>query len=109
MAWEGSTRAQRLPKDWASRTVPRIMRRDHRQCQWPAEHGICRWPATDVDHKQPGDNHSDDNLWALCTWHHQHKTAAEGIEARRINGYVSERRKPESHPGIVAPRPKPGV
>jgi 5-methylcytosine-specific restriction enzyme A len=101
MAWEGSTRRQRLPSDWRSRIVPRIMRRDNHRCQWPNDHGICGWQATDIDHKQPGDNHSDDNLWALCSWHHDKKTAHEGNTARRNNGYIREKRTPESHPGII--------
>ena len=102
MAWEGSTRARRLPGTWRSTIVPRIMSRDSRQCQWPTDTGICAWPATDIDHKIAGDDHRDENLWALCRWHHERKTSAEGAQQRRNNGYARERRAVEKHPGLIS-------
>lgn len=93
--WVGSTRSSRLPHNWASDIVPRILTRDHRIC-W-----LCGGPGADaVDHKQRGDDHSDANLAAAHdkTWPHCHrkKSSAEGNAAR-----PRERREPEPHPGLL--------
>jgi len=101
MAWDTSNRRAELPPDWRSKRRPRILARDGHQCQWPTELGPCGHPATDVDHKQPGNDHSDDNLWALCGWHHDHKTQGEAAAARRAKGYLSTKRSQEQHPGLV--------
>ncbi|MEV0647817.1 HNH endonuclease signature motif containing protein [Phytomonospora sp. NPDC050363] len=100
MAWENSTRRQRLPPDWP--TLRRyVLDRDHWSCQWPTSTGIpCPAPATDVDHIEPGDDHDPANLRPLCGWHHQRKCSAEGgcaAAARRS----SRRRPPEPHPGAI--------
>lgn len=96
-------RSSPLPKDWASRTRPRILRRDKHVCQWPlATGGTCGEPATDVDHKNPaylGGTDDDDNLWALCRWHHNKKTAGEASAAAHHK--PPKKRPTESHPGLI--------
>lgn len=96
MAWEGSTRRDRLPPGWSTRTVPRILQRDGRRCQ--LAYDGCTGEATEVDHITPGDDHRDENLQAVCSWCHSRKTAAEGNAARTR---YSRRRPPERHPGLL--------
>lgn len=95
MAWEGSTRRHRLPPRWRAITR-RILERDGHQCQ--LRYPGCLGTATEVDHIRPGDDHSDDNLQAACTWCHRRKSSAEGNAARTR---VSRRRPPERHPGLL--------
>lgn len=79
MAWTTSDRRKRLPKDWESRIRPRILRRDGGRCTAVFTDGRrCSARATDVDHIIPGDDHSDDNLRALCGWCHKTKSSSEG-------------------------------
>lgn len=92
-----------LPKGWARRTRPRILRRDGHACQWPVvTGGICGAPATDVDHITPahlGGADADDNYWALCRWHHDRKT---GREASAVAHAKPPRSRPaEAHPGLL--------
>ncbi len=95
--WQGSTRRSRLPLDWSSRIVPRIMARDHGICY------LCGQPGADtIDHIQPGDNHTDTNLAAVHdrTWPHCHryKSSREGNTARHR---YRDRRSTEPHPGTI--------
>lgn len=97
--WVASTRRARLPADWASVIVPRILARDGHQCRAPlADDTRCTEVATDVDHVVPGDDHRDENLQALCWWHHRRKSAAEGNAARPAP--PTNRRPAEQHPGV---------
>lgn len=96
-SWEGSDRCGELPADWA-KTRAAIWRRDAGRCQWPGPDGPCGWAGRDVDHKQRGNDHSDANLWVLCGWHHDRKTAREGNQARTR---VSRQRPAERHPGLI--------
>jgi 5-methylcytosine-specific restriction endonuclease McrA len=74
--WAGSTRRQRLPKNWA-RIRKRILRRDP-VCS------ICgESPSTEIDHLRPGDDHGDSNLQGLCSPCHASKSGREGREAQR--------------------------
>ena len=101
MAWDQgkSDRAQRLPSDWQRRRL-RILRRDRYSCQARMSDGSkCLAPANQVDHKIPGDDHSEANLEALCTWHHARKSSAEGAAARRRR--PSRYLPRESHPGLL--------
>ena len=98
--WIGSTRRARLPADW-SRRRSRVLRRDGYQCTATDDNGErqrCEEPATDVDHIEPGDDHSDANLTALCGWHHARKSAREGGQAASARR-IPRRRPPEPHPG----------
>ncbi|MWK39588.1 HNH endonuclease [Actinomadura sp. J1-007] len=96
MAWEGSTRRDRLPANWSTEIVPRILARDGRRCLI----GLpgCTVHATEVDHIRRGDDHRDTNLQAACTWCHGKKSSAEGNDARTR---YSRRRPPERHPGLL--------
>lgn len=98
MAWQGSTRRQRLPKDWP-RIRRRIIRRD-KVCVWPTSDGsVCGAAGSDVDHIVPGDDHSDANLRYLCQWHHRRKSAQEGGSAAALTRVRTERPKP-THPAL---------
>ncbi len=99
MAWEGSTRRQRLPRDWP-RIVRRIKRRDKGVCVARYSDGRqCGLPGTDVDHIAPGDDHSDANLQLLCSWHHRRKSAAEGGTAAGLTRVRTARPTP-THPAL---------
>ena len=99
MAWDTSDRKSRLPDDWATRRV-RVLRRDSYKCQARDSLGVqCGDPANQVDHVQPGDDHSLDNLQALCRWHHARKSSAEGAAARKPR--PKQQRDPEAHPGMI--------
>lgn len=93
--WVGSTRAARLPPNWATEIRPRILARDNHTCH------LCGGPGADrVDHITPGDDHTDANLAAVhdTVWPHCHryKSSAEGNAAK-----PRERRSPEAHPGLL--------
>lgn len=92
MAWErngSSARKLRLPADWPTRRQ-RVLRKAGYRC---AE---CRGPASEVDHIEPGDDHSESNLRALCKRCHAKKSSAEGVAARRR--CIPD---PEPHPGLI--------
>lgn len=81
MAWDGSTRRSRLPKDWPA-IRRRIIRRDGGVCTALYSDGRrCELPGTDVDHIVPGDDHRDANLRLLCAWHHRQKSSSAGGSA----------------------------
>lgn len=89
MAWAGSTRRQRLPKDWPAR-VRAVRERDRDTC-YVCGGEECGNERIEVDHVVRGDNHSLTNLACIgadpC---HKRKTAAERPRARRAD---------EPHPG----------
>jgi 5-methylcytosine-specific restriction enzyme A len=99
MGWETSDRRGRLPKDWPAIRV-RVKRRDKGLCQEisPDTGLICGEPGTDVDHINPGDDHSMSNLQLLCGWHHERKTIRERPKRRP---QASRKRAPERHPGLL--------
>lgn len=99
MAWEGSDRKSRLPSDWQLRRI-RVLRRDNYRCRAVDSTGKrCDAKANQVDHIIAGDDHSLENLQALCEWHHGRKSSAEGNAARRPR--ATQRRPPEAHPGML--------
>lgn len=57
-----------------------------------ADH-IAQWEA--------GEHTSLDNLQTLCWWHHNRKTQAEALAAKRRKGIITERRPSERHPGLT--------
>ncbi|MDS2171621.1 HNH endonuclease signature motif containing protein [Nesterenkonia sp. CL21] len=74
----------------------RILRRDAYACQ------LCGAEATEVDHIKAGDDHSDENLQAICTPCHARKSSSEGgaaraRELRQLRAMI--KRKPEQTPG----------
>jgi len=97
MPWDTSDRKARLPADWPTRRL-RVLRRDRYQCQMILYEGgpKCLAPANQVDHKIPGDDHSYENLQALCRPHHAKKSSAEGHAAKLPN-----KRTPGKHPGLI--------
>lgn len=107
MAWEGSDRHDRLPRDWPAIRA-HVLARDAHMCQHVRlDTGrACGLQATDVDHIERGDDHRPENLQALCGWHHRKKSGSEGgrasAEARarraKATAYV--------HPGL---RPMPVI
>lgn len=94
--WADSNRASRLPPDWERRRR-RILRRDHHTCQ--LRYPGCTIAATEIDHADRGDDHSDDNLQAACRWCHARKSSAEGNAAHKPR--PSRRRPAEPHPGLI--------
>lgn len=97
--WQGSTRRQRLPSNW-SVLRKRVLTRDGYRCQWTTDLGVCGSYATDVDHVINGDDHSENNLRSLCSYHHRIKSAKEGNgSARRVR--VTIRRPRGKHPGLI--------
>lgn len=97
MAWEGSDRRQRLPADWKERVL-KVKDRARNQCEWRLPSGKrCPRAGTDVDHRNPGDDHSLRNLQLLCPHHHGKKTASEGVYGRRVKKIS---RPAERHPGL---------
>jgi 5-methylcytosine-specific restriction protein A len=102
MAWEGSTRHDRLPADWPDTRV-RILNRDGHRCQHQrVDTGkVCGVMATDVDHIHRGDDHRDENLQALCTWHHRKKSGREGGLASGAARAAKRAREAPSHPGLT--------
>lgn len=99
--WKGSTRRQRLPRDWP-RIRQRILTRDRWQCTWRINGTPCGERATDVDHIIPGDDHRDENLASVCSRHHRRKSSSEGGQAAaEKRRRYPRRRPPEPHPGII--------
>lgn len=97
MAWEGSTRAARLPPGWRTRIVPRILKRDHYICH------VCGKPGADqVDHVDAGDDHRPENLAAIhevpC---HRSKSAGEGGRAAAARRRARQAMAREKHPGEI--------
>lgn len=97
MAWQGSTRRQRLPDDWPARRR-HVLDRDGHRCTVVVNGARCTARADDVDHIVRGDDHSYSNLASICRPHHKQKTAREAADARRR---TSNRRPQEPHPGLV--------
>ena len=89
--WRGSTRRARLPSNWPELRAEADRLNPARICH------VCGKPGgTQLDHKQPGDDHSQANLdwihWKPC---HSRKSSQEGAAARpRLH------RDPERHPAL---------
>lgn len=99
MPWTTSNRKAELPSDWSTRRM-RVLRRDGYRCRARDSTGaLCGHAANQVDHIQRGDDHDYDNLQALCRWHHDRKSSAEGAAARRPR--ATQRRESEPHPGAL--------
>lgn len=102
MTLHGKFEPYRLPLDWAQRRA-QVLERDGHRCTVMLSDGTrCPAVASAVDHivnvRTDGGTHDLDNLRAICTWHHRHKTSAEGNKARTR---VSQQYPKERHPGII--------
>lgn len=96
--WASSRRRDQLPKDW-KKIRERILARDGYRCtETLSDNSRCTEPATDVDHIERGNDHSEANLRSLCGHHHRKKSAAEGNAARPKAPPL--RRPSEPHPGL---------
>lgn len=108
--WVGSNRRASLPPNWSTEIVPRILKRDHHRCQHIRQDTDrkCGARARDVDHITPhsqGGTDDDNNLMALCVWHHQQKTGREGGTASgKAKRARAETAKP-MHPGLLPADP----
>lgn len=97
MPWEGSTRRATLPPNWAS--IRRaVLTRDGHACTWTDEGRRCGAAANQVDHIDRPDDHTLANLRALCRWHHDRRSSAQGNAARRR---PTNRRPKDPHPGLL--------
>lgn len=101
MAWQGSTRRVRLPKEWHAARA-RVLRDHGRICH------LCGGPgATEVDHVVPGDDHSPANLRPAHKSCHARKSSTEGGTVAGTNRRAraaGRKRPPEPHPGVVSAR-----
>lgn len=67
----------------------------------------CPELATEVDHVQRGDDHSEANLRSICEYHHRKKSSIEGGQARmeqwkKQRAEIDRRfRRDEQHPGLL--------
>lgn len=107
--WANSDRRETLPANWkALRQV--VLNRAKNRCESVHKSGRRCWDkAVAVDHVVPhceGGGDELENLAAICQWHHNRKSSAEGgrAEAARIAAVKKDiRREPEKHPGLIAP------
>lgn len=95
--WVRNTPANPRPRDWPRRRA-RVLKRDGHRCQL-ADPARCIGTATEVDHvvaRWQGGSHEEDNLRAVCTPCHAHRTAVEANHAK------PQRRRPaQAHPGLA--------
>lgn len=103
--WTGSTRRASLPAGWHL-TQPRILARDGYQCQHYRQdiERRCLLPARDVDHivnNAQGGSDADDNLEALCKYHHGQKSGSEGGKASAIARRARKKTEAPRHPGLL--------
>lgn len=101
--WQGSDRSSRLPADWA-KIRRRVFKRDGYRCVETMQDGTrCPEPAEECDHIRRGDDHRDENLRSLCSWHHQRKSSSEGAQAKAAIWRKNNRkfRRAETHPGLL--------
>lgn len=100
--WEGSTRRERLPREWHAQRA-RVLRDHGRICH------LCGVGGADtVDHVEAGDDHSDDNLRPVhdrvpphC---HRRKSSSEGGKAAgaaRTQRAAARKRPTAPHPGLT--------
>ena len=100
MAWNTSTRRQRLPKDWPQRRRTVLERDPTCRLRYPG----CTTTSTEVDHRNPGDDHSLSNLQGACSPCHGRKSRWEAAQARKASGAMrqqSPQRPGEPHPGLT--------
>lgn len=92
--WVGSDRKSQLPAGWESRIRPAIIARDSGRCRWIEGGQRCRERGTDVDHIGDPHDHSLANLRLLCSAHHDRRTSAQGLAAKRAKAARNVERHP---------------
>ncbi len=98
----GSWRVSPRPPGWAA-IARRILARDP-ICTWgylfEEEDGPCYQPSTDCDHIGDRDDHTDDNLRGLCSFHHRRRTSSQANVAQaRMRRERPKARPKARHPG----------
>lgn len=105
MAWETSSRKQRLPADWVWRRQE-VFKIHSRQCYIVEDGHRCTSDATEVDHVIAGDDHSFENLRPICHRHHRAKSSSEGWQALNKKKKEAQARA-EKKFGWTERRPEP--
>lgn len=103
--WRGSTRRDTLPPDWPT-THARILNRDRHACQHVRNDTgrPCGREAHHVDHitgHASGGSDADDNLQALCEYHHNVKSGREGGLASQRARRARTAANTPTHPGLI--------
>lgn len=96
--WSGSSstnRRKELPHTWNT-LRKQVLIRDGYRCRWIINNKKCNAHATDVDHINNNDDHSMNNLRALCSDHHGERTSKQGNDQR---WKYREARPLDKHPG----------
>ena len=96
--WQGSTRLQTLPRNWRA-IRQQVLARAGYQCQHVRyDTGKrCTARANQCDHIGERNNHTLDNLQALCEYHHQRKSSSQGGRANARNHAAD----PVKHAGLL--------
>ena len=87
-----SARRKQLPTNW-QKLRAKVLARDNHTC------AFCGRKATHVDHIRRGQDHSSNNLRALCASCHMSRTGRDGGTTKR-KPKPSTTRAPEPHPGL---------
>jgi 5-methylcytosine-specific restriction endonuclease McrA len=96
MPWDNNAyRGRHLPPNWGS-VRTRVLNRDKRRCKLSLPG--CQGKATDVDHIGDKNDHSLENLQAVCRPCHNQKTSRQGVDAQRRMRERSKRSQGR-HPG----------
>jgi 5-methylcytosine-specific restriction endonuclease McrA len=95
MSWASSTRRYDLPENWEE-LRSQVLREARYRCEIRTTG--CILVATEVDHKNRGNDHSRSNLRAACTKCHGKKSSAEGNDRKR-ELRARRKRPPQRHPG----------
>ena len=95
MAWAGSTRRARLPRDWPAR-VAKVKARAKGRCQAREHEPECDGIGTDCDHIKSGDDHRLSNLQWLSGPCHDAKTKRDNAARLALRW-----RPAEPHPGAL--------
>lgn len=92
--WKGSDRRRRLPSDWQERRAEAKRRNPQRICHW------CGLPGgTDLDHKEPGDRHDQDNLdWIHSAWDVKAGRSEKNCHAQKTSADRPSKHRVEKHP-----------
>ncbi len=93
MSWYTSNRRNSLPSNWEAIRA-KVLREASYRCA--IEYGGCTGVATEVDHINPGNDHT--RCQAACKPCHSKKSSAEGVSRRRELNKL-KKRPAERHPG----------